>query len=121
MGSKHSVETRLTSKLHRLAVFATKRTINYNQQHQTDYAIRIGINSGPVVAGVIGTKKFSFDLWGETVNMASRIDSLGVPNQIQVTETMYELLRGQYTLEERGEIEIKGKGTCKTYFLKGPI
>jgi len=92
---------------------------DYNQEHQTDYAIRIGINSGPVVAGVIGTKKFSFDLWGETVNTASRMESHGVPNQIQVTEKTYGLLRGLYAFEERGEVEVKGKGMIKTYFLKG--
>jgi len=92
----------------------------YNKKHQTDFSIRIGMNSGPVVAGVIGTKKFSFDLWGDTVNMASRMESFGVPGRIQVTESTYELLKGEYEFEERGEVEIKGKGMTKTYFLKGP-
>ena len=94
---------------------------DYNEKHRTDYAIRIGINSGPVVAGVIGTKKFSFDLWGDTVILASRMESLGVANEIQVTGKVYELLKGQYRFEERGEVEIKGKGMTKTYFLKGHI
>lgn len=104
-----------------LALGIQQVMFDYNQKHQTDYAIRIGINSGPVVAGVIGTKKFSFDLWGETVNIASRMESLAAPNQIQVTEKTYGLLRGRYAFEERGEVEVKGKGMTKTYFLKGPI
>ena len=96
-----------------------KAVLRYNEEHRTDYAIRIGINSGPVVGGVIGTKKFSFDLWGETVNLASRMESHGVENQIQVGEKTYELLRGLYEFEERGEVDVKGKGVVKTYFLKG--
>lgn len=91
----------------------------FNEAHQTNFAIRIGINSGPVVAGVIGTKKFSYDIWGDTVNVASRMESHGIPNHIQVGEETYQLLHKQFVFEERGEITIKGKQAMKTYFLKG--
>jgi class 3 adenylate cyclase len=80
---------------------------------------RIGINCGPVVAGVIGTKRTIYDVWGDTVNMASRMESLGVPGRIHVTPAVYERLRDGYSFEERGAIEVKGKGTMPTYFLTG--
>lgn len=79
--------------------------------------LRIGINSGPVVAGVIGTKKFSYDLWGDTVNLASRMENLGETGKIQVSESTYQLLQNKYVFEERGEIEVKGKGKITTYWL----
>ena len=81
--------------------------------------LRIGINSGPVVAGVIGRKRFLYDLWGDAVNMASRMESSGTPGQIQVTRATYELLRDEFDLEPRGTVPIKGKGDVETWYLVG--
>ncbi|MFN2135982.1 MAG: adenylate/guanylate cyclase domain-containing protein [Candidatus Promineifilaceae bacterium] len=80
--------------------------------------IRVGINCGPVVAGVIGRQKFIYDLWGDVVNVASRMESYGLSNQIQVTEAVKERLEGLYHFEARGPIEIKGKGPMRTYLLQ---
>jgi class 3 adenylate cyclase len=82
-------------------------------------AVRIGIDTGPVVAGVIGTSKFIYDLWGDTVNTASRMESQGVAGCIQVTARTYERLRDGYRFERRGPIPVKGKGEIVTYFLVG--
>jgi adenylate cyclase len=81
--------------------------------------VRIGIDTGPVIAGVIGRAKFIYDLWGDTVNTASRMESHGVPGAIQVTERAYELLRNRYDMSHRGTIEVKGKGPMSTYLLLG--
>ncbi len=81
------------------------------------FQIRIGINTGPVVAGVIGTKKFSYDLWGDTVNVASRMESQGLPGCIQVTTAVYQQLKNDYVFEERGPISVKGKGETIAYLL----
>jgi adenylate cyclase len=81
--------------------------------------LRIGINSGPVVAGVIGRKRFLYDLWGDAVNMASRMESHGTSGQIQVTRATYELLKDEFELEPRGTVPIKGKGDVETWYLAG--
>ena len=80
-------------------------------------AVRIGIDTGPVVAGVIGRRKFSYDLWGDTVNTASRMESRGVAGCIQVTERTYRRLRDRYCFERRGPVLVKGKGRLVTWFL----
>ncbi|PSB31731.1 adenylate/guanylate cyclase with GAF sensor(s) [filamentous cyanobacterium Phorm 46] len=80
-------------------------------------AIRIGINSGPVVAGVIGVSKFTYDLWGDTVNVAARMEATGFAGRIQVTDVTYELLKDKYLFERRGVIPVKGKGNMMTYWL----
>ncbi len=82
--------------------------------------LRVGINTGgPVVAAVIGIKKFAYDVWGDTVNIASRMESQGVPGKIQVTAATYERLRDKYLFEERGTIAVRGKGEMSTYWLLG--
>jgi class 3 adenylate cyclase len=82
-------------------------------------AVRIGIDSGPVVAGVIGRSKFIYDLWGDTVNTASRMESQAPSGAIQVTERAYNELRAKYEFESRGVIDVKGKGPMATYLLVG--
>ena len=82
------------------------------------FDIRIGINSGPVVAGVIGIKKFTYDLWGDMVNVASRMESHGEPGEIHISESFYKKVRSHYDCESRGTVIIKGKGEMKTYWLR---
>jgi adenylate cyclase len=84
-----------------------------------DLQLRIGINSGPVVAGVIGQQKFLYDLWGDAVNIASRMESGGTPGRIQVTQQTYELLKDKFELEPRGTIAVKGMGEMETWYLVG--
>jgi len=80
-------------------------------------AVRVGINTGSVIAGVIGKKKFTYDLWGDTVNIANRMESHGIPGRIQVTESTYQRLKDRYQFERRGIVDIKGKGEMPTYWL----
>jgi len=84
--------------------------------HGRDVPIRIGI-SGPVVAGVVGTRKFFYDVWGKAVNVASRMESTGAVGKIQVSHETYERLKNDFVLEECGEIEVRGKGRMRTWFL----
>jgi class 3 adenylate cyclase len=82
--------------------------------------LRVGINSGPVVAGVIGRKRFLYDLWGDAVNMASRMESHGTPGRIQITRATYELVADEFECEPRGTIAVKGKGEIETWHLLCP-
>jgi class 3 adenylate cyclase len=81
--------------------------------------LRVGVDCGPVVAGVIGRRKFTYDLWGDTVNTASRMESTGVPGRIQVTERTRDALKERYEFRERGRIRVPGKGEMRTFFLVG--
>jgi adenylate cyclase len=91
---------------------------DFNRVHGTQLAIRVGIHSGPVVAGIIGRRKFSYDLWGDTVNLASRMESHGQPGEIQVSEATKNKLGGLFQFEARGPILIKGKGELPTFLLR---
>ncbi|MGL5063815.1 MAG: adenylate/guanylate cyclase domain-containing protein, partial [Microcoleus sp.] len=101
-----------------MALDMQQAVVEFSKTHDRDFSIRIGINSGPVVAGVIGIKKFIYDLWGDTVNTASRMESHSLPGRIQVTSETYQILLDKFLLENRGIIEVKGKGQMNTYWLK---
>jgi adenylate cyclase len=81
--------------------------------------LRIGLASGPVVAGVVGSRRFFYDVWGDAVNVASRMESTDTEGRIQVPEAIYERLKNNFVLQERGEIEVKGKGIMRTWYLVG--
>lgn len=100
-----------------LALDMQREVSQFQRQDGSPLSLRIGINHGPVIAGVIGTRKFIYDLWGDAVNVASRMESQGEPGKIQVTETVYQQLRHAYHLVPRGEVAIKGKGKMQTYWL----
>ncbi len=97
---------------------AARRRLAWNGQ---TVQLRIGINTGPVVAGVIGRHKFIYDLWGDAVNTASRMEAYGQAGAIQVTQAVRDCLAGRYLFEARPPVRIKGKGEMVTYFLKGPL
>ncbi|CAH0554926.1 unnamed protein product [Brassicogethes aeneus] len=100
-------------------VFAMRdRLLNINENSYNNFMLRVGINIGPVVAGVIGARKPQYDIWGNTVNVASRMDSTGLPNHTQVTEEVFHVLRTYpYEFQCRGKVKVKGKGDMTTYFL----
>ena len=106
-------------RMARMALRMLEETRDYGAGRGVKLAMRIGLNSGPVVAGVIGTSKFIYDLWGDTVNIASRMESTGVPGDIQVTRSVYERLKDSFVLESRGLVAVKGKGEIETWLLHG--
>ena len=104
-----------------MALDLRREVARLNADHDWDLSFRIGINSGTAVAGIVGREKFHYDLWGDTVNVASRMESHGVPDRIQVTEAVYERLKDDFVFERRGHVEVKGKGSTLTYFLVGGV
>lgn len=92
-----------------------------NRDNGTELQMRVGIHTGPVVAGVIGKIKFTYDLWGDTVNVASRMESSGQPGRVHISEQTEAQLRGRFLLEDRGFVECKGLGPVKTFFLNSPV
>lgn len=102
-----------------LALDMQDELARFNELSGTSLNVRTGIHTGPVVAGIIGTRKFNYDLWGNTVNIASRMESHGVAGRIQVTEETHSRLREKYNFDCRGPIQVRGKGTMITYFLAG--
>jgi len=89
----------------------------FAREHRVSLELRVGIHTGPVVAGVIGTRRFSFDLWGDTVNTASRMESHGVPGRIQISPAVRARLGDRFALDDRGPVNVKGKGEMRTYLL----
>jgi class 3 adenylate cyclase len=102
----------------RMAIRMVHITREHAMEHHVSMALRVGINSGPVVAGVIGKSKYIYDLWGDTVNLASRMEAGGMPDTIQVTRSVYERLKDEFAFEYRGAIEVKGKGSVEAWLLK---
>ncbi|MDD4996658.1 MAG: adenylate/guanylate cyclase domain-containing protein, partial [Syntrophales bacterium] len=104
-----------------MALDMLDRIAKINSRKEHALSLRIGIHTGPVIAGVIGMRRFIYDLWGDTVNIASRMESHGLPDCIQVTETTRAMLSGKFIFEKRGRIKVKGKGEMITYLLKERI
>ena len=102
---------RLSSELHRIAG-------EFKDNHGNSIKLRIGINSGPAVSGVIGKSKFAFDVWGDTINTAARLESLGEPGKVHISERTYQLIKEKFGLNlTQSEVTMKGKGKVKTYLV----
>ena len=105
--------------LARLALCMQEVVAQYNQEQGYQFSLRIGMHCGPTIAGVIGQKRFLYDVWSDAVNLASRMESTGVPGHIQTSETIFAQLHPRFEFEERGLVDIKGKGLLRTYYLLG--
>ena len=113
MEDKNHAQNVANAAIEIVAFMKTRR----EQLGDRTFAIRVGIHSGKVVAGIVGVRKFAYDIWGDTVNTAARMEQNSTPGKINISQTTYDLLKDSYTCEYRGEIEAKNKGKLKMYFL----
>ena len=113
--STHAID--VVSAAKEIKEFIDQIKIQKIANNQPFFEIRIGVNTGPVVAGIVGVKKFQYDIWGDTVNTAARMESSGEIGKVNISETTYELIKDQFKCEYRGEVEAKGKGMLKMYFV----
>ena len=108
---------RMVKAAHEMITFVEQAEFT-EEDKIAQFEIRVGINTGPVIAGVVGTMKFAYDIWGDTVNIASRMESNSLPGRINVSENTYHQIKDQFTCEFRGEIDVKNKGMMKMYFVE---
>jgi len=101
--------------------FMKEREVARMAKGQTYFEIRLGVHTGPVVAGIVGVKKFQYDIWGDTVNTASGIESAGQAGMVNISHTTYEYVKDTFTCIPRGQIYIKGKGELEMYFVEGGV
>ena len=107
-----------TAQVLGLAVDMLEILRKHNEEYGHELNLRIGVSRGPLIAGVIGSQKLSYDIWGDTVNVASRMESMGIPGRIQVTERVVQVTSDDFEFEDRGILEVKGRGKMRTYLLE---
>jgi adenylate cyclase len=110
-------ESMRTTAVGRFGLEMVAITERVSQQHQVPIGIRVGVHSGSIIAGVIGKSRFAYDMWGETVNMASRMESTGVPGRVQVSESAFHRIEGRFSFEAREDLQIKGAHSDTVYLV----
>ena len=105
-----------------MQTFISARKSKLDAEAKPGFEMRLGVHTGPVIAGIVGVKKFQYDIWGDTVNTASRMESSGQIGKVNISEATYELLKddSQFSFESRGKVEAKGKGEIQMYFVSKP-